>query len=749
MSTLADLIDLRDPRVLGGHVRVKAEANHGAVRALKAAGADAIVDLQPGAAFDDTLRRAVQAEIAKIRDRPSMVSVHNAVGHIIDLGRVTGLWMHDGLGTMVQSSLASSRVTPTMHEQAREADRLRARLAARLPDVLASEDAEAVFGAFVLAAVLYDALLAPALIKALEDQSKWQVDGEWIRLRHREGLRGDDEGWRTRRWRLGSLTVPIATRWQSLQATVPGIDAALHALRRLLADPVLPTSHRTLMPLARAYWAFHLPPYLYDMASCAYACESLPDSAFARLVHGRRAKDEPGGGPVVRHHPRTMRMTACTSGQSLQLRALAALRACLRHPPDDERSIARVVRSRVADWMQAHGHIGGWVVVIAHWIVYATGGDRVDERGRQLRVSSVQRYLSSMAVWLVTLCWNLDPSVADEITLMDRLDALQAMDHQASAMVRHVALQEILEFAERFGGPAIDLADWWGTPPKGGKPRANLFTPREREALLRRLNARRKRRHSTYAIRRLQVMFELAYWCGIRWCELSRLRIEDVRECGVGRFRAVVLWVRASKTDWGLRALPLHQLLPPDVLRDVMAFVGDRRDGRFGTLPQGAFLFGEPFDPLCMPLRNDTHAVLQRLMRIVSGDRSIVFHALRHTACTYIALRLMLPPDSQWPASLRAVSPAAFVVPQREATWADWVTGRPRHAHQRTAALAALMGHIDALVSYPHYMHLVEIELHAAVQAWLPAVPDKVMAVIAGVKPASLRQQRWRKQSNQ
>lgn len=238
-------------------------------------------------------------------------------------------------------------------------------------------------------------------------------------------------------------------------------------------------------------------------------------------------------------------------------------------------------------------------------------------------------------------------------------------------------------------------------------------------------------------------MFLLAYWAGFRWSELAWLPDDAIWLLGEGEFREIRLRVEYSKTIFGDRLLLIEKLLPPHVLDEVMSYVQDVAAGMFGRRPAGALLFGDGLDPLHPPGR-DTHDRLQRIMRQATGDDSIVFHDLRHTAATHIALRLLLPKDAAWPVEIVALSDAAFTLPTGVASWGDWISGRPHHVHQRCAVLAALIGHIDARVTLQHYVHMAELIIHAETFRHLPKIDDAVLARIEGISVGAIRNRRHR-----
>lgn len=247
-----------------------------------------------------------------------------------------------------------------------------------------------------------------------------------------------------------------------------------------------------------------------------------------------------------------------------------------------------------------------------------------------------------------------------------------------------------------------------------------------------------------YDHRRLRALFQLAFWCGLRWGELAWLPIDAIRRLGHGTFAEATLLVRVSKTVNGERALPLQLLLPRDVLQEVLQFDSDVRSGHFCQRPEASLLFGEPLNPQVPPERW-VHDLLQRLMREVSGDEALVFHHLRHGAASMLSLRL-LAPEAMLPESLQGASVAAFFLPSHAQSYGHALTHRTLPQHH-AAVIAALLGHLDGAVTTCHYLHVAEWLIHDATERCLPRLSDAVWASLWNIRPASVRQMRWRKKS--
>ena len=66
--TLAQALDLREPRGLGGPALARARADHAAKTLLERIGAHALLDFVAGAEFPNSMRAAIRQALAEIGD---------------------------------------------------------------------------------------------------------------------------------------------------------------------------------------------------------------------------------------------------------------------------------------------------------------------------------------------------------------------------------------------------------------------------------------------------------------------------------------------------------------------------------------------------------------------------------------------------------------------------------------------------------------------------------------------------------
>lgn len=703
-------------------------------------GLNGIANGEPDAPLADADRTRLLAALARITQAGDRADIHNAIDHALARGRALGMWTHTGIGTATAHPFVASPVATADAAAMGRAMHCRDALADALPRLPAELSPLARQGVVTYALVYFDALLAVPLLHALgEARTQWQREDVLL-------VHGDDRGVaRLRRWRYGPITQPLVRRWQRDYPTTAPTDLALEAAARALAIPGLPATVTTLVREGRLYWAIRLPPFLMAMAIDADACESLPPRAHRRLFGGRGpVLPDPAKAEDPTHDLPTV---AVASSRSLQpprgvparhWQAWRALRRALivreSGPGVDPRGVADL---QLAAWQQAHAGIGGWTVLMAAWARHALG----HTPGRALMPSSVRRYMA-YGRWLVQLAADLDPAAAEAEELLERLTAMEVqLSEQRGGFLALLGLQELLDFRAGAGGPMIDLAEHWDLPAGIGRPRANLVTYREYMDAL----AWVEQHPGTDGSRRDRdrALIQLLYGAGLRWIEVCNVRICDVRQDGHGDWRGVWLTVRRSKTANGVRTLPLHKLLGSDALHELGSFIRQRR-AQWAHLPD-ARLFAEAHSPL-EPPSIEVRAHLVDALRHASGDASITLHALRHGVANALLLRLWSV-DPGRREQLRLMMHAGSGRPASYVSDHEWLTDHRLQGPHTTAALAALMGQLDAQVTRASYLHVTELVLAQATASHPPRIPRAVLASLSGLKPQTLRQRVWRARS--
>lgn len=197
----------------------------------------------------------------------------------------------------------------------------------------------------------------------------------------------------------------------------------------------------------------------------------------------------------------------------------------------------------------------------------------------------------------------------------------------------------------------------------------------------------------------------LGYFAGLRISEILRLQLNHVIFDG-----GIVITIRRAKTRNGIRNIPLHLLMPDDILRDFVSYITDIRNTHpFVNTP----LFGRRkqetrnYDLFSQTtVRKSIQSIFQSL-----GYTEFVFHHLRHSFANWFLIR--------WFAAFNLK-----LIPQDTPFLKD-EPFRPKYLHRiavltlganyhhcgqeaftyAMAALARLMGHGGPIVTLQTYVH--------------------------------------------
>jgi integrase len=517
---------------------------------------------------------------------------------------------------------------------------------------------------------------------------------------------------------------------------------------------------KDLLARARAWWATQVPSFLYEYLVNPRISPSLPHGARERLRTGRRLKD----GKAPRTKRREAGLTpsklypAPHSGSTLdaQQRAFAALMNALSARTGKPVPTTDQTLKLLDAWFTEYASTGGWPVLMACWARHVLRSHK--SAGTRLRRAGLERYLGGFGKRWILQFHGLDPwsialdpmRFAPEIA--DRMAVLRSdVIHMESAGVARYGLGAFLRYVSAAGGPDIVLDSEWNAVVSAGYVDTNVLTPAEYVALLDWLET--KAGTDRFTTMRNKVITVLAYRLGPRWEELKTRQRRDIAitedwngaRCGVLDIR-VNEWF-LGKTSGAPRRLPLEKFLTASEIELVARFL-EWIDSR-GAKPT-SFLFADRERPGEMPGDLDSHDTVQRGMRVLSGDHSLVFHHFRHSAASFFFLRIFTdeiaePTALDWIDSHETISGAAFE--SGGVSYASWVMGRRREHGARLHLLSRLLGHIDCAMGMYAYVHFADEILAKYRMRLAPPVPNAVQARIDGVKKNSVVQRAIRRRA--
>ncbi|MFC0679827.1 hypothetical protein ACFFGH_18465 [Lysobacter korlensis] len=652
-------------------------------------------------------------------------------------------------------------------------------LARALPGLRECVDAQVLAGVLMIAAADYSAVLLPQLLGQVPERvrqgvcSEDGVDLAWIDFAlgasdYEDGAqqRRTRSPWQSvRRWILDPVSLILAgvladAKTKRLPGPAQCLAAAVDHLR--LPSCTLPTLARS----ARAFWSLHLDATSIQYATTMPLAPSLPDHAWRALLVGPRSP-APATTSLPEPAVRTQRLKISIRalGDAPEHTHRAALNEMLRVlRKGKNKKQKRPTRFELLKYLQAwqtrFEHVGGWVPLMGAW-VHAVVDQSSMRVASGLGAPGVLRYLEGFAKRFLEHFLDLPPDVLLEHEqegtqdLLDavavRLDALRLqLQPLGSAGEARRGLTQFLAFVAALGGPRIHLDSAWRSVVSAREVSSNVLTPVEFDRLTKWLS--RQGSAQSYNVLRNKVLAILAYRLGVRWEELQTRQLSDLQiDVDVdGRLHGY-LSIRANaylrgKTVSFTRRLPLELFVTPAELEQVALFV--ERAAHLGGLgrPGTDMLFADRGAPGLPPADSGTHDVIQAGMRHVSGDASLEFHTLRHSAATFMTLRMFQPHGSVLDPA-RWLDGASLVCgPDFNAGWTSYacrVTERSDRDGSRLFAVSALLGHLDPETSMRCYVHLFDVVQAARVRRECE-LPTAVRAALNGTELASVHRSDYR-----
>lgn len=718
-----------------------------------------VAALTPDATWDKQSEASVRRAIGdQFRDDATRRDASNAVAHVIECGKFAGLWGHTPWSQLAIAPLAGSRARRADIPRIRDADRRRHALIEAMPRLLASTDPQVLCGAVLVSAALLSALVLPALLEQLVARPlplRVRDDVAWIDMRL---------GTAERPWRAVRRFIPDPVTRQLMAHAIASLDN--HAPQSTVHDALDAICHYmkwnplTLEQLAwsaRAWWATRLPSWMVEYNISPPIAPSLPATAWQRLLTGRPlARCE---APAAPDHDSTdinrgtglgISTTAPASLDGFaQVRAVRALMRTLRVARGEKKLSHRELARRLGAWDALHMSLGGWVALMGAWTRDATihrpGG--AFRRGPGARAPGVLRYLEGFALRLVENFRDFPPQLASEDVdeTADRMECLRAsLESLNSCSVARTGLVHFLRFVAHSDGPDVHMASEWNIVTSPWEANANILTFCEFDRL--RAWLARRVTPDSYPHGRLQMMAVISFRTGLRWEELQTLRLSDVTVAD-SPAQGSEIWIRATahahrKNRQSHRKIPLELFLSATEQHEFHDFVLLATTLHGHSRPGTDYLFADPSAPDLPPAPDGTHDVIQRGMRAVSGDPTVVFHHLRHAAATLTLLRLWTDDNHAalgWITGYR--DHVGALDPDEPLACA--ATGRGVHDASRLYVLSELLGHVDPTTTMRCYVHLADVVVAREVARHL-VLPGAIEAAIEGVKTASIRRRRYR-----
>jgi len=715
-----------------------------------------VAAMAEGADWSVTTQDGVRSAISELPNRGGLrENVGNAISHVIAFGRKAGLWVHEPWPLRLPSPIAPDRMRAKDQKRLEQTDADRTKFLENIPQVLDSRDRAVLQGAMLFSSALVGGLMHQKLLLQLNASAQLQeYNGlRWIDF----GLGGGQkrEVWRNpRRWFPDELTVFLLAKLDGLPRT-KGPETALMALAKCISIPAY--GLEALACAARLWWSTRLPSYLIEYGTQLQLAPSVPAPTFKRILtnaplkcpskderrssasHGPQVIDATDDGSAARRRP-----PPSSKDGILQLEAVKRLLRLLRKHKRGKKLSPSKIQLRLVTWDRDFDHIGGWVWLLREWTDQTLRASK-GRRRAGLNRGGLLRYLEGFALsWIATMDDLPPEAVEDRLDELDeRLSALaNELATLNSASIARTGLATFLGFVRNHGGPHIVLGSEWEDVLSCSEARANLFTPAEFLRLQQRLG-------ETFASgslpgMRVQVMAALAYTTGLRWELLHTLRYQDVLFMEGDEARGVVL--RRSNTYVDGKTAPkggvcLEHVMHLDDRCIMRRYIQEAR--RAAGASDNHFIFADPQTPHLPPSPALTRDLIQKNMREVTGDPTLRFHDLRHSAANLAMVSVAWPLDGASSALAWLADFSAQARGITQGSYAELVTGRTHTDRARLYFVADLLGHSTPTTTMRSYLHVVDAVFAEAI-CRRADLPRGVRAVIRGVSEGAIRKEEYR-----
>lgn len=480
-----------------------------------------------------------------------------------------------------------------------------------------------------------------------------------------------------------------------------------------------------------------LPSYLTHYALGIHPSYSLPPNRLARWFHwapvnGPTPEAPPPpeatatvpAPPLDRTQPQQPSVNTVTSSQQATalLRCVYGSRGASRKAPTAIQHL-QSFRQHAAQQGSVIGQL------LAQWAIQLlTAGSRWQHRA--LAPSTVyESYLILVSKNLLGLCANDDPLDFDAAEFEALYSDTLAHSPRVAKARTVSALAAFHEFLMRcYQVPDIDPSVLTGGPRTPVRVRALVVS--ESEFAQARQWIAQDSNLPVHWKTALDWALLLGFRAGLRLGEVMKLRLQDLFIA-----QGVTLSIRSNrygsnKTSCSLRRLDLALLLPEDEFLP-LKMEWQRLQILHQPVPQ-ALLISDDSNRL-QPLDHTVvRATLHQALRRATGESTVVFHSLRHSALNRLLLAIEAP---DWAARLCTPNAPAWSVSTAA------LTGSHGESSKRLWALAAIAGHSSPAITLQSYVHCLDLLCYDRVRHGAPELTSRTLAWLLNTSPQAIHHQ--------
>ncbi len=582
-------------------------------------------------------------------------------------------------------------------------------------------------GQLMFCAVRYGGLIKPELLDAfLHAVPQW--DGSLLTQSTLSLELGTQDSLTPMRWYPDPLTTILILRFkaslQSGQLEMPteGWKPLLRCFLRNLKTlgARVSTSVESFLEAATVACCLERRAFMAQWMMGKTASSSWPVGTERRVRLGERLKaknfpEEPTEAPIpLDARMYTQQIAAATNDV---LKAYKAVLQCFTLPKRHGWQTELVQALRI--WLRNYGDGTGLVPsLLVHWLI-AIAERRCPTHEAVASSESVHTYLTRIGRSMFLGSLDFDTVNYSETESWIELYQCVVNDKRGKIARRNAILQchSFHAFVSRqLNIPHINVAAEFGLFWKRGERcvNANYISPAEFAHAVSLLM-------ETDGGHLYKEILNLAYWSGLRISEITGLLLSDIRILKIPRSTATLVELvvstnrkRRLKTYNSHRIVPLSLLMPAKRLKDFLAYY-DRRvaETRGKYHDERIFLFASPGTDTNLPEIEPVRRYVQEGLRRVTGDKTLTFQHLRHSAANNWLLMLAAQgaDDPVW--TLFGRPPEELL--EIANAFRNKILFNDHNERRILYAVAGLLGHASPDTTLGSYLHVIswlaEIEL--------------------------------------
>jgi integrase len=612
------------------------------------------------------------------------------------------------------------------------------------------------FGLILLSAVLYGGLLdknwLTPLMRGLQDRVRMFGSLMWIDMQRpyiypKHADQPEKRKHVDRRWFPDPLTqaliIRLHTRYSDLVLLSQKLDA-LNCIKTIVHELYGDLKPPTIIGLfegASCYLALRLPSFLVSFASCKTISTSLPSPVWTRLLVDKAVvQTTEATAEVVHELPGQSYMVQSVNDIDMfhQERLRKILISILGEARRGRITCEPTCKKITAFFYDNVDRMAPVLQMLTQWTIEMLSRAQSRLEGRKvknpLQPSAIATYLSAIDQELIACAGRDNISLYDPEELRDLYDdAIKSVKSSEQKNTTSLRLTQFHRFLIRaYGVPDIDMGGMVARkgPPEFGVD-ANLLSPRMFRAALCSLGWELPKRSRIHSVRCLITI--LGYRCGLRRHEALAIRIGDVMGETFPEIMVRTSYLNRLKTTDSARRLPLHVLLEPDELQELLHWKQIRIAEEGGDHCLDAPLFGLPGTKQLLG-DNEVFLEIHAVLRQVSGDPGLRYHHLRHSFANRLLLVMLsvnLQPD-ELPEHLRQL--CLFHITPQELV--RGLFGNMNQGRQFLYGVSTLLGHADPATTLQSYFHLSDLLLGVMVRQPVlqPSLSIEAVMELTGLK---------------